>query len=208
MSLESGAQYLARLRNAPSPADDPVVAAKILRRFEPGLVVARKEASEAVGQSIAEKLAETAAAEASKGSTVAETLEGVESTLGKEWWKIERATRTETSRVFNTMQDAVIQEASRDLPGLYTRWTELVDDYSRKPLDNRVGNDSIVLHGQVVRPGREFTMPDSPLAPTQMVGQTWPYPPNRPNDRAVITPWMAEWGIPSWIYRAGQVVPL
>jgi hypothetical protein len=117
----------------------------------------------------------------------------------------ERLVRTETSRSYNQAQSDAITEIARTTPGLWKRWTELVDDWSGSPLDNKVARDSLVLHGQVARVDGHFTMPPDQRAPAVMVGKTWAQPPNRPNDRAVLTPWMREWGIPAWAWQGAKV---
>lgn len=54
--------------------------------------------------------------------------------------------------------------------------------------DKRTGKDSLVLDGQTVpldQPFQDF-----------WYGGTYPYPPNRLNDREVVTPWRDLWGAP------------
>jgi hypothetical protein len=120
-------------------------------------------------------------------------------------WRVVRAVRTEAAFAVNTAQADAIREAACEVPGLKQRWTELGDDFTGRPLDKKVGKDSIALHGQVAAPGESFVMP--PDGPAWLAGKTWPYPPNRPNDRAVLLPWMPGWGIPGWVWR-GRRVPL
>ena len=67
------------------------------------------------------------------------------------------------------------EELAKKDKDIKVRWTELVDDATRLPLDSRVGKDSIMLHGQIRVPGRPFTdivLGGAPVAP-----------PNRPHDR-------------------------
>lgn len=137
-------------------------------------------------------------------TAITEAMEATDS----QFWQVERVARTETSRAYNTTQDDGITALARDLPGLHKRWTELVSDITGAPLDNRVGRDSMVLHGQIAPPGGVFTMPAAIMAPVKMVGMTWKFPPNRPNDRAVLMPWKKEWGIPGYFYRDGGIVDI
>ncbi len=123
-------------------------------------------------------------------------------------WQIERLAVTEASWAYNAAQSEVIRNSSADIPDLMSRWTELVNDTTGQPYDNRVAVDSMVLHGQVTPPNGVFTMPSEERAPTKMRGRTWPFPPNRPHDRAVVMPWHRSWGVPGWIYRDGGRVPL
>jgi hypothetical protein len=140
-----------------------------------------------------------------KGVNVREFVGRAADLTEDQWWQMERLVRTETSRSYNQAQSDAITEIARTTPGLWKRWTELVDDWSGSPLDNKVARDSLVLHGQVARVDGHFTMPPDQRAPAVMVGKTWAQPPNRPNDRAVLTPWMREWGIPAWAWQGAKV---
>lgn len=106
------------------------------------------------------------------------------------WWKAERIARTETSWAYNrTSRDSAEDLAGDDgYPDVLLRWTEFVDDDSREPLDERVGEDSLRLHGQLRRPGGIFYDEVNRRDVTE--------PPNRPNDRATIVVWRASWGEP------------
>ena len=97
------------------------------------------------------------------------------------------------------------------------RWSEHCDDSTGMPLDNRVGVDSIAMHGQVAAPGEVFVMPSNAPAPDakgrtevpeQLVGLSWYFPPNRPNDRAIVQPWHPAWGVPGWRWDGSQRVPV
>lgn len=128
-----------------------------------------------------------------------------------EWWRAERIVRTELSYAAQASNRTAIQEQSKELGGdLWMRWNEHVSD-SGAPLDDRVGDDSIAMHGQVAPPGGRFTQPPStpsgePVSKS-LAGESWEHPPNRPNDRSVLTPWRAHWGIPGWIWQ-GRRVPV
>lgn len=124
-------------------------------------------------------------------------------------WKVERLVRTEASYGYNLAQAAALRAFPTEKGQLlWGRWTERVDDESGEPLDDRVGKDSIVLHGQVARPGGLYTMPVDALAPESMIGMQWAFPPNRPNDRAILLPWMRDWGVSGWVYQGGRRIYL
>jgi len=95
-------------------------------------------------------------------------------------WVPVRDARYATSMEYNR---AVVDGLRRhDRPGsrLYKR---LVATH-----DKRTGKDSLVLDGQTVpldQPFEDF-----------WYGGTYPYPPNRLNDREVVTPWREAWGAP------------
>ena len=139
------------------------------------------------------------------GATTGDAVHAVGSALDAQWWRVERTIRTETAYAHGAASRAAIRVLAEDNPGMMQRWTEYVDDLTGAPLDNRVGLDSLVLHGQIARPGELFTMPGDPRAGA-MVGQQWEHPPNRPNDRAVLLPWMPRSGIPAYTMRAGNRV--
>lgn len=136
-----------------------------------------------------------------------------------EWWQAERIVRTETSMAFNATQADGIEECAEELPDLWMRWSEHVDDTTFEPLDARVSKDSVIMHGLVARPGEMFRMPvlmpDGSPIPLDvwkrikhLADKEWPAPPNRPNDRATIAPWRPHWGIPAWRLEGGLRVPM
>lgn len=119
-------------------------------------------------------------------------------------WRIERLVRTETSYAYNKAQEQALASVPRQFGAVWGRWTEYVDDLTGRPLDKRVGEDSLVLHAQIARPGGAFVMPPDSRAPTRMIGKSWTHPPNRPNDRSVLTPWMPGWAVKAWEWRHGR----
>jgi len=122
--------------------------------------------------------------------------------FGSESWRVARVARTEASRAYNQAQLV----AADEIEDLWMRWTERINDFSGLPMDNRVGEDSKALHGQVARPGETFTMPLG--GPSKMVGRQWTAPPNRPNDRAILVPWMPGWDVPAYVVEGGRKKPL
>lgn len=146
-----------------------------------------------------------------------EAIDRVEETIDGQWWQAERIVRTETAWAYNATHYDGIRDAARELGDLRMRWTEYVNDTTYAPLDDRVGVDSIAMHGQVAAVGSEFVMPPraphadadgNTAVPQSLVGMRWAFPPNRPNDRSVILPWRPHWGIPGWEYRGGRRVNL
>lgn len=121
-----------------------------------------------------------------------------------ELWRVERLARTEAAHAFNAGQELALKAASADGVHVWKRWTELVDDWTGLPKDSRVGKDSLVLHGQVTTPNGLFFMPSDPRAPARMVGMSWAYPPNRPHDRSILTPWWPGCGIPGYVLERGH----
>lgn len=111
------------------------------------------------------------------GEGIAELKERVKEVYGDGNLTDGRATaiaRTESSNAFN---GAKLQAARDSGVAARKRWKEFVSD-SGVPLDNRVGKDSIKLHGQT----REL----DELFFDSVNGKFIDRPPNRPNDRATL----------------------
>ena len=142
------------------------------------------------------------------GETIRAAIDRVQDIAGNQWYQAERIVRTEQAWAFNATHAAAIADATDELPDIMMRWTELVDDRTGKPLDDRVAKDSIAMHGQVAPPGGKFTMPNKTAVPVALWGKSWDHPPNRPNDRATLQPWRPHWGIPGWILKGGKRVSL
>ncbi len=136
------------------------------------------------------------------GETTDEAIDRTREITGEQWYQAERIVRTEQAYAFNAAHADGIAEVAEDVLDLYMRWVEHVTD-AGVPMDNRVGDDSIAMHGQVTRPGGDFTMPDDPDVAESLVGQSWKFPPNRPNDRAVVVAWRPSWGGMAWVYDGG-----
>ena len=148
-----------------------------------------------------------------------ETLDGaitrVHESVGGEWWQAERIARTETAYAANVAHSDGIKELAEERPDLMQQWVEFCAP-DGQPLDNRVGVDSIAMHGQLTVPGGVFVMPDRAPFPDAdgkidvgktLVGQTWMVPPCRPNGREMVQPWRKAWGTPGWYFRNGRRVP-
>lgn len=123
------------------------------------------------------------------------TFQAQQRLIGKNVWldsayKAERLARTEFSEAYNASSRVVLDEVAGDDPGLWVMWHEhakgpqwagpkdIAWKGPAKPLDKRVGEDSLRLHGQLRRPGEAFVDP--------VTGRVFDHPPNRPNDRATL----------------------
>lgn len=153
------------------------------------------------------------------GEDLGTAVDRIMKTAGNEWWRAERVVRTELMWASHATQQQGIQEAARELPDLMMRWTEHVSDTSPHGLDDRVDVDSIALHGQIAPPNGVFYFPDTlpsgvvltpeqrkewPRVSRRFAGQSWTQPPNRPNDRSVLSPWRPHWGVPAWRWVGGR----
>jgi len=202
-------QFLGKARSGKSsPLDETIrserLAIKQLKGLQRARISSVAEAGSGIALKVKERLSSLSIGEITVNDAISEVIDAVDS----QWWMIERIARTETSRAYNQVQDLGIREMVGELPGLFKRWVEYVDDLTGEPFDDRVSDDSIALHGQIAEADGMFYMPDDDPAPEEMIGMSWEHPPNRPNDRAVIQPWMKEWGIPAWYYQRGERVEL
>lgn len=208
--IRSTSRFLRLVQRTGSPLDDVATVSRIELVRRQATRDRQKQVTSALGADLTTALGKRIDKMAVAQRTVGEVISAAGVGLDEEWWRVERAVRTTTSLMLNESMAESIDTVARapEFQGLAKRWTELVDDATGRPLDARVGRDSLVLHGQVARPGRLFTMPPNPLVPVTMIGQSWRHPPNRPNDRAVLTPWMPGWKIPAWTFQGGSRVSL
>ena len=190
-----------------SPLDDRAAIGRILDSY--GAHVEEQQA--AIGARMATTMADRMRATALRSSapTVGSYLEDLEIELENQWNGIRRVAATETSYAFNRGQVEALTYAAKelDIPDLWLRWSERIDERTLDPLDSRVGIDSVVMHAQVAKPGKLFTMPHDKRVHHSLY-KSWFCPPNRPNDRAVLTPWMRGWGLTGWVLQAGVRVSL
>lgn len=102
----------------------------------------------------------------------------------KQRWVGERIARTEIAYAHGSAKHAALRELAEDEPELQKRVLEMVDD-------DRVGDDSLLIHGQTVPVSQPFTWKRKTKG--GWVLEEFLHPPNRPNDRAVVIPWDPSW---------------
>lgn len=198
------------------PIDEAARFAGVVDKRRSSLMKMHQKSMARYGASVVQKAERQLGVALLTGQSSADTIDEVAAAIGGEWWQGERIVRTEMAFAFNAAHYDGVKESSDELPELMQRWEEHCDD-DGEPLDERVAVDSIAMHGQVTEAGGLFTMPSTapfPDAkgktevPEHLVGEQWPFPPNRPNDRSVLSPWMADWGVPGWRYVGGRRVQL
>lgn len=191
-----------------SDLDEPAVTSRLIEKRREPLAGMALTAWERTATEMVNKMSDQVAvglAEEEDGSEVVEQLRKKADDL---WWMGARIIHTSMAKAYNSAQADSIDEVAKAIPALQKRWCELVDDFTGAPLDDRVGQDSLVLHGQVVdRKGLFVMPPDLRVSPT-MWGQTYYSSPNRPNDRSVTMPWHPNSGIPGWTWQGGARVNL
>jgi hypothetical protein len=190
--------------------------AGVIDQRETSLLAMNTSSMQRYGVHVVMALEDNLAQSLMTGSTPDDAIDAVMDTIGGEWWQGERIVRTELAWADNAAISDGLRDMSKDFPDIRQRWEEYCDA-DGEPMDDRVGVDSIAMHGQVAAVGGLFTMPaTSPFpdakgktdVPKSLVGRSWEFPPNRPNDRSVMSPWMKRWGIPGWQYLGGRRVPL
>jgi hypothetical protein len=208
-SLRSLASFLGKVQGEAGPLDDDAVYRQIASARRAHIDAMRHQAISRLRPAIEERVWIRVRDMAATGKhSIGDLVNAAAEEMDAQWWQVERIVRTESSYAFNHGQAEGVRTLAKHYKGMMQRWTELIDDATGKPMDNRVAFDSIIMHGQVAPPGGQFTMPSDPRAPARMVGVSWLQPPNRPNDRAVLTPWMPGWAVPAWQYRSGRRVRL
>ena len=161
-----------------------------------------------------EKMENNLALSVLENETPLAAMDRLEDFVDGEWWRAERIVRTETSFAYSSEAAATIEEAAEEVDGLMMQWHEYADD-DGSPLDDRVAADSLAMAGQVVEAGQPFFCPSTALQPTMdgetqvpksLAGEWVEAPPNRPNDRATVTAWRKDWGMPGWRWSGGRRV--
>lgn len=195
------------------PIDEAGALAGVVKGREPSLMRMHQASMNRYGVNVVQKVEKKLAVTLLSGGSLSDAYDDTAKAIDGEWWQGERIVRTELAYAFNQSARDGVAESSIEIPELMMRWEENCSDEG-EPLDDRVATDSISMHGQVASPGQAFTMPSGP-APFPdgdgstkvyqgLIGLSWDFPPNRPNDRAVLSPWMADWGVPGWRYQAGR----
>ncbi len=198
------------------PVDEASVFAGVINRRAPSLLQQHATSMARYGVNVVAKVEKGLALSLLTGGSSSDAIDHVGELIDGEWWQGERIVRTEMAYAFNATHADGMLESAADLPTLRMRWEEHCDN-AGAPLDGRVAVDSLAMHGQVVAPGGLFVMPPTSKVsdakgetkvPAGLVGLSWEFPPNRPNDRAVLSPWMPDWGIPGWAWSGSKRIPL
>ena len=196
---------------APLPIDEAARFRKVIDGRRQSLLRAHDTSMARYGGRLVVKMEDELAKSVLQEESFGEAIDRVEDVADVEWWQGERIVRTELMGAFNAARVDGLKEAANVLDDLRMRWVEHVSDSSFEPLDQRVGKDSIAMHAQVVHPGGLFRfpsdMPDGGDLPEELddyVGESWGFPPDRPNDRSSLAPWRPHWGIPAWEWVAGE----
>lgn len=190
------------------PLSELSTRAKLAERRSAQLVTSNGAAFDKFSVSVSEAVEKALSVSLALEESPQEAVDRARAAADSAWWQAQRIVQTTMAYAFNQAQADAIEEVAGAFKGLGKRWCELVDDETGLPLDNRVGNDSIALHGQVTDPNGLFVMPPDPSVHRSFWNKAWSSSPNRPNDRSVTMPWRQEWGIPGWRWLNGARVPI
>lgn len=188
--------------------DEPARLNAIVERRSTALAQANAPAWERMAHALGVKASDELTLALVQEEDADEAIGRMRKAADEEFWMGARIIHTATAKAFNSAAADSIDAASAGIPKLQKRWCELVNDFTGEPFDNRVGQDSMVLHGQVVERSGQFVMPPDLRVSPKMWGQTYFCSPNRPNDRSVTMPWRPGMGLPSWMWRGGMRVEL
>lgn len=213
---------LETMHDAPAPIlpiEEASRFAGIIDKRRTSLLAQNKESMARYGAHVVKKIENGLALSLTTGDTTAEAVERIAETADIEFWRAERIVRSEQSWAAHSAIVDGMRASAGALGEMYLRWTELVSE-SGKPLDDRVGADSVAMHGQVAVPGSEYTMPDSASSivitnrygesrvSPDMIGESWMHPPTRPNGRETLVPWRPKWGSKGWKVVGGSKIPV
>lgn len=188
--------------------EEPAVMGRLVERRKAALATANAPAWERMAKVLTDDAAKALAQALVEDEDADEAVAQLRKKADDDFFMGARIIHTATARAFNVAQADAIDETAKDVPALQKRWCELVDDFTGEPMDDRVGQDSMVLHGQVAERTGLFVMPQDLRVSAKMWGQTYYCSPNRPNDRSVTMPWRPGLGLPSWTWRNGTRVEL
>lgn len=190
------------------PLNDPAVEAALVEQRRNQLTQLNDKSYRRFADQVSVAMELALATALAMGETPDDAIDRIRATAEDEWWQSERIIHTEMAAAYNTAHADSIALVGVHLKGLGKRWCELVDDATGLPLDDRVGKDSLVLHGQITEMSGVFVMPPDARVSPRMWNLTYFSSPNRPNDRSVTMPWRPGWGVPGYLWKDGQRVPI
>ena len=129
-------------------------------------------------------------------------IRGSSGLFQRQAWRAERIVRTEMSYTYGLGKQRSMERLKQTVPELGKMQKRLVATF-----DSRTGDDSKELNGQTVDIDKPFVwvVKDSKGRPTGKVVQ-YMQPPNRPQDREIVIPWMEGWDT-AGVKHPGPVKP-
>jgi len=171
----------------------PKVAPVLLEKYRSSVKLYGPQAIGAMREGLARSIVQ--------GETVDEAVGRLTPELfDRQRWRAERIVRTEMSYTYGVSNQRAMQELAPVVPKMMKR---LVATF-----DNRTGEDSELLNGQTVPVDQPFLweVTDSRGNKTGKVVR-YMQPPNRPNDRECVIPWVDGWSAQG-LAEPGPVKPV
>jgi len=166
-------EQIARMRRVVGGAEPT-----LLRRFAKSKALYGVPTIRAIEDGLAMSLA--------TGETLDDAVDRVADTDGifeGQRWRAERIARTELAFNYGLTKQRTMEELRVDVPHMQKKLIET--------MDNRTGEDSEILDGQIVDVDQPFVYNPPP---GKKGYPPFMQPPGRPNDRAVTIPWDPAWG--------------
>lgn len=195
------------------PIEEAATFQGLIHRRRSSLLKMHRESMARYGAETVQKMERQLSLGLLEEETPGEVSDRLDGFVDRQRYRAIRIARTETAYAYNAGHRDGIARAAKELDTLMSQWHEHADEQGRY-LDDRVAVDSLAMHLQVAAPGEVFTQPArSPtpdadgetIVPESLAGDSWEFPPNRPNDRSVLIPWMKAWGQPGWRWRGRRV---
>lgn len=174
----------------------------VYRTVEPTLLDRYRSTSRLYGPQAISSIRQGLAMSIVQNETVDQAVERVSGTSGlfqAQRWRAERIVRTEMQWSYGVAHQRAMEELKPAVPKMRKRLVSTFDD--------RTGKDSKALNGQTVDVDQPFVwvVKDARGVPTGKVVR-YMQPPNRPNDREVVIPWIDTWGA-AGLAHPGPVEP-
>lgn len=173
----------------PLAIEQAAVQRAVFRGVEPSLLNRYKRSVATYGKPVITKIRNQLSLSLMTGDTVDQAVDRVAGTSGifaAERWRAERIVRTEMSYAFGVVKQKSMQEmAKADMPDLQKKLIATFDD--------RTGEDSKELHGQIKKVNEPFIWKRKNAAGAVVETIEYMQPPNRPNDREIVIPWRPSW---------------
>lgn len=161
-----------------------------MKAVAPALLNRYKKSEQYYTKPVVQKIKQQLAKSLISGESLSDAVDRVAGTDGvfaKEKWRAERIARTELAYTAGIVKQQTMEDLTKlDMPDMQKK---LIATF-----DNRTGDDSKELHGQIQDVNKPFLweVKDSKGRKTGKVVK-YMQPPNRSNDRECVIPWRPSW---------------
>ena len=170
----------------------------VYKSIQPSLLNRYKKSERYYGAPVVEAIKTELAKSIISGETIdgaVARVAGTDGIFSAQRWRADRIVRTEMAYSYGATQHRAMDEVKKDIPKLQKKLIETFDD--------RTGEDSKILHGQVRELDEPFVY-DPP--PGKKGYPPFQHSPGRPNDRSITLAWNPAW-TDSSVTREGGTGP-